>query len=186
MTRGARRVEGREATGRSYDGRGSRSRRGPNPEPSQIALHLAFVARLKRIKLEIHGHEPAHPPVKEQQVEVKVLAVDGDALLTLEARERYTQLENEAPHLSENRRLEILLGVQVLQAEEIEKVRIAEYQVRRQPVLSPQRCELPTNQRVGLLRERAALEQHGPDSRRQGTRVPALDAAQLGVEIGRA
>jgi hypothetical protein len=93
------------------------------------------------------------------------------------------QLQQERLDLAQQRRFEVFFGITVLQAEDIEKVGIAKYQVWRQPVLRPQCIEFPSDEPVGFLRQRRALKQHAANLFFQRPRVPAFDAAHLGVEI---
>src|SRR5262245_29070624 len=71
-------------------------------EPPQVQLHLPRVGRLEVADLELDGDQPLHRPMKEQQVEVVVVAVERDALLPLDEREARPQLEEEALDLAQD------------------------------------------------------------------------------------
>ena len=121
--------------------------------------------------------------MEEQQVDVVVVTVEGDALLPLDEREAGAELEEEALDFAQQRRLEVLLAVGVAQAEEVEQVGVLEDEVRRDLVGGAERGQLLADERVGLLRERRALVEHAVDLLLQHARAPALDAAHLGVEV---
>ena len=97
-------------------------------EPAQVQLHLTGVCGFEVTDLELDGYEAPHPSMKEQEVEVVVVAIERDALLPSNEREARAELEEEMLHLSEDRGLEVLLAVRVGKLEEVEHVRIAEYE----------------------------------------------------------
>jgi hypothetical protein len=72
--------------------------------------------------------------VEEEEVEPVVHAVDGHALLASHECEVGSQFGDESLQFPEDRLFEIPLVVGVLQAEEVEEVRIAEDEVRGHPV----------------------------------------------------
>ena len=51
-------------------------------EPPQVELHLTKVRRPEVVQLQLNRHQSLHPPVKEQQIEVVVVAIENDSLLT--------------------------------------------------------------------------------------------------------
>ena len=52
-------------------------------EPTQIEFHLAGIGWLEIADLEFDRDEPTHSTVKEQQVDVVIVAVESDSFLTL-------------------------------------------------------------------------------------------------------
>src|SRR5208337_2282375 len=136
------------------------------------------------VELELDRYQPAKAAVVEEQVQVIIHAVDRDALLPRDEREVGAQLKDECLQLAEDRRLDVLLGVRAGgQAEEVEEVRIAEYQVRRYPVLVPQRSDVAGDHLVGLLAERRPFVEEVSDLVPERPHAPPLDAAHLGVEV---
>ena len=67
----------------------------------------------------------------EQEVEIVVVAVDLHSPLPGNEAEAHPEFEDERLDLSQDRRLQILLRVSVLQPQKVQQVRVAEYQIRR-------------------------------------------------------
>src|SRR5882724_13522836 len=84
-------------------------------KPAEVQLDLSRVCGLEIAELELDGDEPTHPAVEEQEVDVVVVAVDNNSLLALDKGEAGAKLEQEALDLAEQRGLEVLLAVGVLQ-----------------------------------------------------------------------
>ena len=61
------------------------------------------------------------------------------------------ELEDEALQLAQDGRLEVLLAVAVLEAEEIEEVRVAKDQVGREPVLVAELGQFPSRKLSGFF-----------------------------------
>jgi hypothetical protein len=112
-----------------------------------------------------------------------IFLADDRALLACDEGEAAAQFQDEALQLTENGLFQVLLAVGVGEAEEIQEIRIAEDQIRRQPVLVAQGGQLLPRQLDGLFRERRALEEHALDLGAEGADAPALDPAHLGVDI---
>ena len=106
-------------------------------QPPEVELHLPLVGSLEPLELEVHGDQAAKFPVVEQEVDVEILPVDHDPLLSGNKREANSEFEDELFHLPEDGRLEILLAVRVPEAKEVKEIRIAKDQVGCQPVLIP-------------------------------------------------
>ena len=70
----------------------------------------------------------------EQQVQIVVNPVHGDSLLPFEKGKPDTQFQDERLHFPQDRSFQVLFGVGVLEAKEVEQVGIAEDQVRRELV----------------------------------------------------
>jgi len=121
--------------------------------------------------------------VIEQEVQVEVLAIDHDPLLAGDEREAGPELKEESLHLPEDGRLEVLLAVRVRQAQEVEEVRIAEDQVRRELVLRSQPGQFPLGELGGLPRQCRSFEEHPVDLGPERADAPPLDPAHLGVEV---
>lgn len=62
-------------------------------EPAQVQLHLPLVCRLKRFQLQLYRHQSAQVPVIKQQVEVKIIRSDRDALLPRHKGEASAEFE---------------------------------------------------------------------------------------------
>jgi hypothetical protein len=121
--------------------------------------------------------------VEEEQVEVVVYAVNRHPLLPLEKGEPGSKLENERFHLTQDSGLEVPLGIHILQAEEIQKVRVSEDQVGGQLVALAQRLYFDLSQFLRLPRKGSALKKHGLNFLLQRARVPAFYATHLRVEF---
>jgi len=121
--------------------------------------------------------------VEEQQIDVVIVAVEGDSLLPLDKREAGTKLQKETLNLAQQRRLEILLAEGVAQSQEIKQVRILEHEVGRKLVALPEGRKLFSNDLLGLLRERGALEEHAVDLLLKRAGAPALGTTHLCVEL---
>ena len=89
--------------------------------------------------------------MEEEQIDLVVALVDGDALLAGEEGEVAAELDDEALELGEDGRLQILLGVGVGQPEEVQDVRVTEGQVGRQSPLVAQCLEVAGTVSSGRL-----------------------------------
>jgi hypothetical protein len=88
--------------------------------------------------------------VVEEQVEVEILAVDHDPLLPSHEGEAGSEFENELFDFSEDRGFYVVLTVSVLEAEEIEEVRVAKHQIGRELIRFAQFTEFLGRQLFGL------------------------------------
>src|SRR5262249_19187192 len=102
-------------------------------EPTQVELHLPLVGRLEIPELELNRDEAPQPAMVEEQVDIVVVSVNGDALLPRDEGESDAELQNEALQLPDDGVLEVLLQVPIREPEEIQNVGIAEDEVRSQP-----------------------------------------------------
>jgi len=87
-------------------------------QPAEVEFRLPLVGRLEAAEFQVDGDEPAQAAVVEKQVEVVVVAVDGDALLPGDEGGAAAGFEDERLQFAEDAGLDVLLGVGVLQAEE--------------------------------------------------------------------
>src|SRR5436189_3017678 len=92
------------------------------PQPSQIKLHLAEVRRREFSKLQVNGDQSPQPPVVKQQIQIKILPVHDNALLTRQECPISAQFRKEGFQLAQNGAFQVLLGVRALQAEKIQNV----------------------------------------------------------------
>jgi hypothetical protein len=72
-------------------------------EPAQLEFHLARVGRFEVTDLELDCDELAHATVEEQEIEVVIVAIQGDTLLALEKGEAGSELKKKALNLTEDR-----------------------------------------------------------------------------------
>src|SRR5579875_569224 len=119
----------------------------------------------------------------KEQINVEIFAINHDSLLTGDEREADPQLQDEPLHLPQDRRFQVLLAIRILEPQEIEEVRIAKDQVRRDCVLLPEPGQLLPDQLLGLPRQRRPLEEHPADLRPERPDVPALEPAHLRIEV---
>ena len=91
-----------------------------------------------------------------------------------------------SPGASNSRRMacsRVAFPVSLGQAQEVEEVRVAEDEVRRQAVLVPQRGKLHADDLLRLLADRRAFVDHPLDLVLEGPGAPPLRTAHLGVEL---
>ncbi len=119
----------------------------------------------------------------EQQVQVVVHAVDRNPLLTLEEGKADAKFQDERFHFAEDGGLQVLLGVGVLEAEEVQQVRIAENEVRGQLILVAQFPKFLLGELRRLAGKGGAFEQHRVDLLAQRPCAPSFDAAHLRIEV---
>ena len=87
----------------------------------------------------------------KEQIEIEVLPADHDAFLPGEEGELRAELQQEALELAKNCRLQVLLGISIVQTEKIEQVGVFEDQIRGKPIALPQHRELLRNEPFSLL-----------------------------------
>ena len=126
-------------------------------QPAQVKLHLARVGRFKVADLQLDRDQASHVPVKEEQVDIVVVAVEGDSLLPLHEGKSCPEFEEEVLDLPQNRRFEILLAIGIRKLEEVEHVGIPEHERRREFVLLAERRKLFADEFLRFFRERRAL-----------------------------
>lgn len=77
-------------------------------------------------QLEFDGHQAAQAAVVEEQVQIKVVAVNDHALLALYKRKAPAQFQDEGFQLAQDGGFQIGLVVALAQAQEVEEVRVFE------------------------------------------------------------
>lgn len=152
-------------------------------EPPEVELHLALVLGAEVTELQVESDEPAELPVVEEQVDVEVLVVDLHPLLPGDEREAGPELQQELLDIAEDGVLEIALQVAVLQPQEVEEVWVLQEERRRHHLLLAQPGEVVPDGLLGLPGDRAPLGQHRAHPLLELPGGPALEAAQLGVEV---
>lgn len=107
-------------------------------KPAEIELHLAFVFGLEVAELEIDGDKPSQAAVVEEEIEVEIVGVDGDAFLPGEESEAVAEFEQKRLDLAEDGVFEVTFEIAIAQAEEVEDVGIPEDEGGREFVLRAQ------------------------------------------------
>ena len=90
----------------------------------------------------------------KEQIEMVVPMINLHPLLTFDETEAASQFQEEGFNLAQDRRLEILLGVGVFQAEKVEHIGIAKDQVGRELVFLAKLFQLLPDELVRLLGKR--------------------------------
>jgi hypothetical protein len=89
-------------------------------------VHLAEILVHELADLQVHQHETAKEPVVEHQVDIEVIAFEGQALLPRDEAEALAQLQKEILEPLDDRSLEIGFEPRglLLKAEKLEDQRI--------------------------------------------------------------
>lgn len=95
-------------------------------EPPQVELHLALETGVELPDLELDSDQASQRAAEEQQVQVEVIAIDGHSLLAGDEGEALADLEQERLDVAQDRGLQILLQVAVVEAEGVEDQRVSE------------------------------------------------------------
>jgi hypothetical protein len=93
-------------------------------EVAEVEFHLAFEGGVKFTDFEVDRDEAFEATVVEEEVDVVVALVYGDAFLAGEEGEVAAELGDEALEVGEDGGFEVLFGVGVGEAEEVEDVGI--------------------------------------------------------------
>ena len=64
-------------------------------EPAQIEFNLPGIGGLEVADLEFDDHQPPQSPMVEEQIDVVVVSIEGNALLPLDKREPTAEFEQE-------------------------------------------------------------------------------------------
>ena len=137
---------------------------------------------LEGLQLQLDGDQPAQVAVEEEQVEVKIVLADAHALLPGDEGEASAQLQQDALDLAQDGALEVALAVGAFQSQKIEEIGITKDGIGRHAAIA-EVGDFCGDDRLGVLRQRGALEQHAADLLPERAHIPALDAAHLGVEV---
>lgn len=121
--------------------------------------------------------------MEEQQVEMVIAVVYLHPLLARDKTEPIAEFQNERFDLSQDRGFDVALAVGVLELEKIQHVRIAEDEVGREQIFLAEFLQLHRGEVGRFAGKCRALEKHSADFLFQCARVPAFDAAHLGVEV---
>ena len=98
---------------------------------AQVEFHLALEGGFEFTNFEVDGDETPQPAVIEEQVDVIVTVVDGDALLPSHEGKIAAKFNDESLQFSQDGRFEIFFGVAVRKTKKIQHIRIAKGEVRR-------------------------------------------------------
>jgi len=104
-------------------------------EPAEVEFHLAFVFGLEVPEFEVDGDEASEAAVVEEEVEVEVVGIDGNAELAGLEGEALSEFEEEDFEFAQDGVFEVLFEVAVPETEEVEDVGIAEEEVGGEFVL---------------------------------------------------
>lgn len=152
-------------------------------EPPEVELHLPFVLGAEVTELQVDRDEPSELPVVEEQVDVEVVVVDLHPLLPGDEREAGPELQEELLDVAEDGVLEVALQVAVVQPQEVEEVRVFQEEGRRHHLLLAKPGEIVPDGLLGLPGDGAPLVEHRTHPLLELPGGPALEAAQLGVEV---
>lgn len=89
--------------------------------------------------------------MKEKQINVVVVDVEGDPLLPFDESEPSAEFEQNRLDLAEDGCFEVLLAVGVFQTEEVEDIRIAENEIGRERVVVAESFEFLLDQLFGFF-----------------------------------
>lgn len=95
-------------------------------QPAQVKLHLPLVGGPKLVQLQFDSHQSFQVTVIEQQIEMKVVRADGDALLPGHEGETHAQLQQKALHLSQDGVFQIAFVVILRQPQKIMRRKLRE------------------------------------------------------------
>ena len=95
-------------------------------EPAKVKLHLPLVRGLELADLQFHRHQSPQPAMEEQQIEVKILAVDDHAFLALDEGEAPAQLQNEALQFPQDGSFQVCFQETVVQPKHIQQIGVFE------------------------------------------------------------
>ena len=95
------------------------------PRVVEIEVHLPGISVGELADLEVNYHQAAEPAVEEEEVDAIPLVADAQATLATDEGKLAAQLEEEGLEVVDERLFQIVLGVLVLETEELEDERIA-------------------------------------------------------------
>ncbi len=99
-------------------------------EVAEVEFHLAFEGGVKFTDFEVDRDEAFEAAVVEEQVDVVVALVDGDAFLAGEEGEVAAEFGDEALEIGEDGGFEVVFGVDVGEAEEVENGWVVKIDIR--------------------------------------------------------
>ncbi len=114
---------------------------------------------------------------------IAVVAVERDPLLPVHEREPRPEFQQERLDLPQDGRFEVAFGERVFQPQEVQNVRVAEDQVRRQRAGLPQGFQLLLDQFLRLLGNGRALVEHRPDALLGRALAPPFEPAHFRVKV---
>ena len=91
--------------------------------------------------IQLDGDQSPQLAVVEQQIQMEILVVDLDALLPRQEGKARTQFQQEGFHLADDRAFQVAFLPAVLQAQEVQDVRVAHHQRRRHALRAGQGCQ---------------------------------------------
>lgn len=119
----------------------------------------------------------------EKQIQVVILIVDPDPLLTSDKTEIRVSFELGELQVTQDRGFKILLGVSVFQPEKLQEAGIAENQIRAHPILVAQNREFLAGQVAGFRADRSSRVEHSLNPVLERPGAPTLHPVHLGVEL---
>ena len=149
----------------------------------------------ERADFQVNDDKTTQPPVKEQQVHPKPFVPDSQPLLSRDEREFVAEFEQKSFKVSNQGILQVALGVFILQIQEFENQRVADFFISRHSILRfglfsfeqhhgfvlRQRCAL-VKLRVDLpvkLPDRPAARQRFPHVKLAGECIPNAQQADV-------
>jgi len=123
-------------------------------EEVHVHLHLPQVLVRELAELEIHQHEAAQQAVVEDQVDIEVIAVEGEPLLARHEAEALAQLQQERLDAVDDRLLQLALSPlrSLVEPQELEHERLLDH-VRGMFELVPSACQRHHLLLVAALRQ---------------------------------
>jgi hypothetical protein len=94
-------------------------------DPGDVEPELAGVFGLESAEFELDDEESGLDPVEEQQIDVEVVAVDGEVVLPPDEGEAVAELEQKLLHLVDQGGLKVAFGYGAGDVEEIQDVGVA-------------------------------------------------------------
>ena len=152
-------------------------------EPVEVKLHLAFVAGFEVANLQVNGGQAAELAVVEKQVEVVVTTINLHPLLALDETEADAKLEDECLHLAQDGGFDVLLGVGILEAKEVQADRDHGRPNRGSACPLAEFLKFHLGELGWFLRQGRRSKSMDCDLLVQSAGVPVFDAAHLGVEV---
>jgi len=154
----------------------------------------ANLSRARRMELcgvfsvQVDRDEPMQSAVVKQEVEIVILIVHRDPLLSGDKCEVASKLQDESLQLAQDRLFHVLFVICASQAQEVEEIRDAKDQVRCHPIFVSQRGDVVRDQLVGLLTDgRALVRSQSVENTPAGwsdsvARAPSLSITKISVQ----
>jgi hypothetical protein len=92
----------------------------------EVEFHFAEMLRFEFLDFQIEGDQALQPPVKEQEVQTKVLAADLEGILLTDETKVAPQFNEEASEFADERRLKLCLRVAVCKLDKFDHIAVLE------------------------------------------------------------